>query len=44
MYGRAAAGTSSTIATHQPADTTSASPASSSWRTRRPSPVGAITR
>ncbi|PSK63387.1 hypothetical protein B0E53_04668 [Micromonospora sp. MH33] len=44
MYGRALAGTSSTIATHQPAATTTASPESSSWRIRRQKPVGAASR
>ncbi|RAO50566.1 hypothetical protein PSN01_04504 [Micromonospora saelicesensis] len=44
MYGRALAGTSSTSATHQPAETTTANPASSNCRTRRHSPVGAANR
>ena len=44
MYGRVEAGTSSTIATHQPAATTIAAPATSSCRTRRQNPVGAATR
>ncbi len=44
MYGRSAAGTSCTIATHQPAEATIASPAYASWRTRRHTPVGATTR
>ena len=44
MYGRLAAGQSATIATHQPAETTSAAPAASSWRSRRRSGVGAATR
>ncbi|CAM5444673.1 hypothetical protein SRIMM317S_02719 [Streptomyces rimosus subsp. rimosus] len=43
MYGREAAGHSSTIATHQPPDTTIASPPSSSWTMRRRSAVGAQT-
>jgi hypothetical protein len=37
MYGRDDAGTSSTMATHQPADTSTASPPASSCRIRRPS-------
>ncbi len=44
MYGRAEAGISSTIATHQPPETSSATPASSICRTRRQNPVGATTR
>src|SRR3954452_19336411 len=37
MYGRSAAGTSSTIAMYHPAETTSASPEISSWPIRLPS-------
>ena len=44
MYGRSAAGHRSTVATHQPAATTRANPAATSWRTRRQNPVGAATR
>ena len=44
MYGRSAAGTSETIATHQPEATTSARPAASSCAIRRRTGVGAHTR
>ncbi len=44
MYGRDDAGTSSTIATHQPADTSTASPPASSCRIRRPSRGGPKSR
>jgi hypothetical protein len=44
MYGRHAAGTSSTIATHQPAAATIARPARSRSRIRRTIPTGAATR
>ena len=44
MYGRSAAGVSSTAAIHHPAETTIASAAVSSCRTRRRSDTGAATR
>jgi hypothetical protein len=44
MYGRADAGVSSTIATHQPAAATIAAPAAASWPSRRPSDLGAAAR
>lgn len=43
MYGREAAGHSSTIATHQPPETTTASPASASWPSLRRTDTGAHT-
>ena len=44
MYGRHDAGTSSTMATHQPADTTKATVARTVCQMRRRSPVGAARR
>ena len=44
MYGRADAGISSTMATHHPAETSSATPAPISWPNRRRSGVGAAIR
>ncbi len=44
MNGREPAGHSATIATHQPALTSSAQPPASTCRTRRRSPVGAASR
>ncbi len=44
MYGRSAAGTSDTTATHHPADTSSATPAASNEPIRRRSGDGAATR
>ena len=44
MYGRLSAGHSSTASSHQPADTTIATPAASSCRIRRQSAVGAATQ
>ena len=44
MYGRSAAGVSSTAAIHHPAETTIASAAASSCRTRRQNGTGAATR
>ncbi len=44
MYGREPAGTRATIATHQPAETTSATRASASWTIRRRNGVGARNR
>jgi hypothetical protein len=44
MYGRIEAGTSSTIAMYHPADTTTASPASSNCTMRLPSRGGPAIR
>src|SRR5205807_5058958 len=44
MYGRSAAGTSTTAATHQPAETASAAPPIASCTSRRRNGVGAATR
>ncbi len=44
MYGRLSAGHSATASSHQPADTTIATPAASSCRMRRQSVVGAAHR
>jgi hypothetical protein len=44
MYGRLPAGHSSTSATYQPAETSTATAAPSSCRIRRQKPVGAATR